>query len=155
MRIAYSDEEDFPGQFALYRANTDKQLDGRQGQAVLRELEAALLALPRKRLARKQIAKDGDVCAVGALIWLKHTKAGRDPDAAIKQLEDEYYDPARDSEYFHDDYTDNIAVHEGVAPALVAWRLVELNDVLLEDCTPEERYEQVLSWVRNRIKETP
>ena len=62
-------------------------------------------------------------------------------------------------------------------PRLVAWKVVELNDILLDtvwevmhgpvkpgygtykggielirDMTPEERYEKVLAWVRARIK---
>lgn len=44
MRISYSDEEDSPGQFALFQANCRRSLQGKKGQAALRELEAALLA---------------------------------------------------------------------------------------------------------------
>ena len=45
-RIAYSDDEDFPGQFGMWQANCDRSFSGRAGRSVLRELEAALLALP-------------------------------------------------------------------------------------------------------------
>ncbi len=74
-RISYSDEEDVPGQFALFQANCRRSLQGKAGQIALRELEAALLALPDKRLiAEKLIDADGEVCAIGALAKYK----GRD-----------------------------------------------------------------------------
>jgi hypothetical protein len=47
-------------------------------------------------------------------------------------------------------YTDDVATGYGI-PRLVAWRLVELNDMQLDRETPEERYEKVLKWVENRL----
>jgi len=143
MRIYYNDEEQFPGQFALWRANTERQIRGPNGQAVLRELEAALVALPEKRLVMGAIAKDGHVCTVGLLLVLKRTRAGMTHAEAVQQLEQEYGDD--------DEPTDDIATREGVVPNLVAWRLVELNDILLDDATPEARYEFVLTWVRRKL----
>lgn len=156
MRINWSDEEDQPGQFALWEANCQRSIRGRKGQAELRELEAALLALPEKRLIRDALVDDqGGVCAIGC--YAQH-----------KGLDLSTFDP--------EDESDEVGVAAGM-PRLVAWSIVALNDVTLDtvwevaegpvqrgygsykggiplvrDMTPEERYEKVLAWVRRALK---
>lgn len=162
MRISYSDEEEVPGQFALWQANCRRSLQGKKGQAALRELEAALLALPEKRLiADKMIDADGEVCAIGALA--KHK--GRDLLA-----EPHMGDP---DEFEGDGEMEEIGVELGM-PRLVAWKVVCKNDVEIDGhyenlpgpyrwfqeqsrlrayvpVTPEMRYEKMLAWVRQQL----
>jgi hypothetical protein len=57
MRISYSEEEDFPGQFGLWQGNCQRALSGKKGQESLRELEAALLAMPSNRAAVERLRK--------------------------------------------------------------------------------------------------
>lgn len=133
MRISWSDEEDRPGQFDLWQANCRRSLNGRAGQEALRDLESALLAMPEKRLIVDDLAVDGEVCAVGALMRARGVPQGR--------LE----------EISGDDDTDVLAAKEARVPRLVGWKLVELNDYELEHVTPEQRYERVLDWVRERL----
>jgi len=176
-RINISEDEDYPGQFDLWQANCNRQINGKAGQAALRELEAALLALPQKRLIRNAVAhEDGDVCAVGALLVLKHAqRKGITRDAAIKvYASPEGYEP---DDYWDGNDTADLAEAEGI-PKLLAWQLVYLNDEDLDtvwevacgppyppkgvypykggiayvrEMTPEERYERVLAWVRERL----
>lgn len=155
MRLNWSDEEDRPGQFALWNANCRRSLNGRAGQQALRELEAALLALPEKRLIKDSLVDDdGGVCAIACYAKYK----GVDP---LK------FDP--------EDESDEVGVVSGM-PRLVAWKVVELNDIILDtvwdvaegpiqrgygtykggiplirDMTPEERYERILAWVREHV----
>lgn len=155
MRLNWTDEEDRPGQFALWDANCRRSLRGKDGQKALRELEAALLALPEKRLIRDALTNDdGEVCAVGA--YARH-----------KGLDLSKFDPEYES--------DEVGIAAGMPP-LVAWKVVALNDVTLDtvwevadgplnrwdahykggvavvrDMTPEERYEKVLTWVRSQL----
>jgi hypothetical protein len=154
MRINYNDDEDTPGQFALWRANCQRSLHGRKGQAALRALEAALVALPSKRLVAHEFDNGTDVCAIGALARAKGHTPKADPEYEMEE----------------------IGVELGM-PRLVAWLIVELNDILLDtvwevgdgpqrphcglykggiplirDMTPEERYEKVLTWVRREIR---
>lgn len=155
MRINYTDEEDRPGQFALWSANCRRSLQGKAGQRELREFEAALLALPDKRLIRgKLMDEDGGVCAIGC--YARH----KGLDLSTVDLEDE---------------SDEVGIAAGM-PRLVAWQIVALNDItlntvwekaegpiqrgygsyhggiaLVRDMTPEERYEKVLSWVRQQL----
>lgn len=157
MRINYSDDEERPGQFALWQANCERSLKGKAGQLELRELEAALLALPEKRLIRGALVDDdGGVCAIAC--YGKH-----------KGLDLTKFDP--------EDESDEVGIAGGM-PRLVAWSVVALNDIHINDhyeiaegpsvhhghgeyqnqgvwtrfkYTPEERYEKVLAWVRRHL----
>lgn len=162
MRINYSDEEEAPGQFALWQANCNRSLQGKKGQVALRELEAALLALPEKRLiADKMVDADGEVCAIGALA--KHK--GRD------LLAEPHLGP--DDEFDGEGEMEEIGVELGM-PRLVAWKVVCKNDVDFSDSelvvfegpyrwpaerpnayvpiTPERRYQKMLAWVQRQLQ---
>lgn len=161
MRLNYTDEEDFDGQFALWQANCRRSLKGKKGQVALKRLEAALVAMPEKRLIREVISEINtnraslDVCALGAVAMME----GRDDIL----------------------YSDGEAEEAGEVmgfPRLVAWTIVEQNDIqldtawevahgpvqlghghykggvpLIRDMTPEERYSAMLAWVRSQIRE--
>lgn len=141
MRISYSDEEDYPGQFDLWQANCRRSIHGKAGQASLRELEAALVAMPSKRLIAEELDNGEDVCAIGALVRYKQITPIADADFEMEE----------------------VGMECGL-PRLVAWKVVELNDVELSDHmwdsakqayrqrTPEERYTSVLSWVQRQLQ---
>lgn len=138
MRISYSDDEEYPGQFELWQANCRRSLKGRKGQIALQELETALLALPEKRLIANALQnEDGDVCAIGAVCRLRNYTPKADPEEEMEA----------------------VGMEIGM-PELVAWKVVEKNDVDLErhyvngkmvEYTPEERYERMLAWVRRML----
>jgi len=132
MRISYSEEEDYPGQFELWQANCERSLRGREGQAELRELREALLALPDKRLIHGSlIDAEGEVCAIGAY-------------AQRKGLDLSTFDP--------EDETDKVGIIAGM-PKMVAWKVVEMNDMELHSrFTPEERYRLMLQWVESKLQ---
>ncbi len=152
-RINYCDDEDFPGQFDLWNGNIERSCAGYFGQWALKELETALLALPKPRLVRKALADDGDVCAVGCLVLALREKRGHDRAAVLADLQT--------SDPDDDDAAERMAVPLGV-PRLVVWKLVALNDIECEsrwdpvrqrseDMTPEERFDHVLAWVRSHL----
>jgi hypothetical protein len=129
-RISYSDDEDYPGQFELWQANCIRSLRGKHGQEELRVLRAALLTLPDKRLIHGLlIDEEGGVCAVGA--YAKH-----------KGLDLQEFDP--------EDSTDDVGIEAGM-PALVAWKVVEMNDMEFDHLTPEKRYTKMLEWVERQL----
>lgn len=164
MRIGYSDEEDYPGQFELWQANCLRSLQGKKGQTALRELEAALLALPEKRLiAEKLEDSDGQVCALGALA--KH----KGHSIPAIETEDEWWD-----ESGHAEEMEEFGVSLGM-PRLVAWKVVAKNDIEIDGhyvnlpgpyrwfqeqqnlrayvpVTPEIRYQKMLAWVQRQIQ---
>jgi hypothetical protein len=131
-RISYSEEEDWPGQFDLWQANCRRSLHGKQGQVELRELKAAIVALPDKRLIHGLLVdEDGEVCAIGAY-------------AKYKGLDLYAFDP--------EDCTDEVGIHAGMTK-LVAWKVVEMNDEQLSHLTPELRYTKMLEWIDSQLLE--
>lgn len=135
MRIGYSDEEGFAGQFELWQANCRRSLAGKKGQQSLRELEVALLALPTKRLIENELDNGADCCAIGALVRHK----GVTPSMP-----------------FPDENMEDVGVECGMPP-LVAWKVVELNDMQLggywqRAVSPEERYVRVLQWTQALLR---
>jgi hypothetical protein len=131
MRISYSEDEDYPGQFELWQANCRRSLRGKQGQQELRVLREALLAMPEKRLILGLVNEDGEVCAIGA--YGRH-----------KGIDLTTFDP-------EDNNHDEVGI-EGGMPPLVAWKVVEMNDLQFDRCTPEQRYERMLAWVERLLE---
>lgn len=88
-RTSYTDDygDDFPGQINLFRANVRRSMRSKAGQERLRELLAALRALPVKEL-HPEIFVEGRreeprVCALGA--WALKRAAG-DTEAAAAMV---------------------------------------------------------------------
>ena len=130
MRVVYRGDEEFPGEYELQRANMRRSGQGARGQRALRELEAALIALPAKRLIHGTLIDDnGDVCAIAA--YGRH-----------KGVDLSTFDAEEDSV--------DVGIIGGM-PRLVAWQIVELNDSGRRE-TPEERYVRVLAWVREQLR---
>ena len=64
-RSGYSDDCE---NLNLYRANVARTISGKRGQAFLREMAAALDAMPVKELVAGDIVRDdGHVCAIGSV----------------------------------------------------------------------------------------
>jgi hypothetical protein len=67
-RAGYSDGDDNPDYpLALWRGAVASSIRGKRGQALLKELVAALDALPEKRLIAHELVSDGGVSALGAV----------------------------------------------------------------------------------------
>lgn len=74
-RSGYSEDLD-PLELGRWRGQVDSALRGKRGQAFLRDLIAALDALPDKKLVSGNLEKEGSVCALGALARLKAVNVG-------------------------------------------------------------------------------
>lgn len=141
-RIEYSEDGE-SSQVNLWRGNVNRSLQGKKGQAALKFLRESLLALPEKRLIAHAIARDGEVCAIGAAIV--HEVA--DPlSKAYLMAELETVDEDEDTtDYAPKDF-----------PRMVAWAVVEANDFTFgtysyKTVTPEQRYELMLKWAEDRL----
>ena len=108
-----------------------RAIGGKPGQKFLKELEQAILDLPTRRLVGEVFAEEGDVCALGAVA----KKRGM---GDLSGLEDETEHEVGDA--------------FGITPTL-AWEIMYANDECYGMPTPEQRYERVLRWIHNRIKE--
>lgn len=143
-------DEDFPNAQALWWRAQENALRGRKGQAVLRELEAALVALPEKRLIEGALCDDrGQVCALGALA----TKRGLDQEE-MKEHQGEH------AGFIADWAKDALGLSGALATAIEwendegFWRVYTEMDGYRATGgreTAEQRYERVLAWVRSQI----
>jgi hypothetical protein len=137
-RSGYTDDYDDPLALGRWRSAVRSALNGRRGQAFLREMLAALDALPEKRLAREDLEvpvtgmpfrlQGGEVCALGA--------AGRARGISMDNL-----DPYE---------SEQIAGAFGIADAM-AREIVEVNDSYSRE-TPEARFARVREWVAATIR---
>jgi hypothetical protein len=144
-RSNYTEDDEFPGQFDLYRANVERSLRSKAGQARLREMRDALLALPVKALeAGIFITGDEDsprVCGLGA--WaLHHARSVAEASALV---------PKYPADVATDDYDTADALKRFGWPKLVVWEAIFINDEHWSCVTPEVRYEKVLAWVNANI----
>jgi hypothetical protein len=129
-RSGYSDdysEGDAPP--FLWRQSVENAINGKRGQLMLRDLLAALDAMPNKRLIAEDLIRDGEVCAIGAL-------------GVVRGIDLQKLDPERPG---------LIAKSFGIAEALV--REIEFyNDEFGAPETPEQRWERMRHWVASQIK---
>lgn len=151
-RSGYTDEEDYPGQFDLYRANVNRSLASKRGQAFLVEMAKALDEMPRKRIFKSVLVESSEetgeveACAMGA-VALHRKLDTADVDA---------HDP------------DEVATLFGISRVMAA-EIAYVNDecALLHERTvdgfwkqcapemPEQAWARVRKWVDENIRKAP
>ena len=130
-RSGYSDECGGLG-LIRWRGAVTSAIRGNRGQAMLRELLAALDAMPVKRLIAEELERNGEYCALGVL--------GKTRGIALAEI-----DPYDQRE---------IAQKFGIAKAMAS-EIAFINDGTWRSkhTTPEERWAEVREWVAKQIKE--
>jgi hypothetical protein len=128
-RSGYTD--DWDGSGWLWMGAVARAIKGKRGQQMLRELLAALEAMPVKRLIAEELEYEGEVCALGAL--------GRQRGVDMSKIDPE--DREKVAEAF------------GVAEALAA-EIMFMNDEG-GPCDPEARWHFMHNWVCGQIVEEP
>ena len=141
-RSGYSDDCENLG---LWRGTVERAIRGKRGQALLKELEAALVAMPEKKLCSESfaIAATGEVCALGAVALKRRLDAGMDKATALADIEKKYpeYEQAE------------AACKEFDIAGALAKEITYINDEYYSrHANQEQRYENVLKWVRENIK---
>lgn len=128
-RAGYSEDID-NWQLIRWRGAVASSIRGKRGQEFLRELVAALDALPEKRLIAHELVEGKNVCAIGS-VGLR-----RGVDMVKLDPED----------------SDTIAATFGIADPLV--REIEfINDeAVYYGDTPEKRWQRVRDWAVSQIK---
>lgn len=66
-RAGYTDDDSSEYPLALWRGAVMSSIRGKRGQALLKELVAALDTMPEKRLIAHELVSEGGVCALGAV----------------------------------------------------------------------------------------
>jgi len=132
-RSGYSDDGD---EWALirWRGAVNAAIKGRRGQAFLREMLAALDALPAKRLAAEELEADGEVCALGSV--------GR-----ARGLDMSAIDP-----YDHDTVAGKFNIAHALACEIM-WENDEGGGYWKHE-TPESRFARMRTWIERRLVPT-
>jgi hypothetical protein len=108
-------------------------IKGKRGQEFLRELIAALDALPEKKLIAHELEEAGEFCALGAV--------GKRRDMDIKNIDPN--DPERVAKSF------------GISEALTR-EIVFMNDEgTYRSETPESRWSRMRAWAVGELAEPP
>jgi hypothetical protein len=136
-RSGYSDDG-CDGTLGLYRQAVDRAIAGKRGQAFLREMAAALDAMPVKELVPDVIVQDGHACAIGAVALARRL------DVSDLDVSDQH----------------EIAARFGIARSLAAEIAYE-NDECGERYrdgkyvaeTPAERWTRMRAWVAECLRE--
>jgi hypothetical protein len=117
------------GNVALWREAVRCAINGKRGQAFLRELAAAMDAMPDKKLITEElVADDGACCTLGVVCKAR--------GIAAKKLDE--YDP------------ENVGNALGIARAMAAEVAYE-NDEHHKPETPEERWVRMRKWVADNL----
>lgn len=134
-RSGYSDD----GNIYLYRSAVDNAMRGRRGQSFLKELLAALDAMPEKKLIAESLKfEDGAVCSLGAVAMRRGFDA-----AKLEELDVQ----------FENENQEYVAQEFGIATCMVR-EIVYMNDeATWRDETPEQRFERVRKWVASEIRQ--
>lgn len=145
-RSGYSDDFDDHWSLVMWRGAVTSALKGRRGQAFLKEMLAAMDAMPAKRLAAHELAASDlvtcshwglfeaeSVCAIGSVGKLRGVDMDRlDPE----------------------DYS-SVAGAFGIAQAM-AQEIVFMNDEAGNHKeTPEDRFARMRKWIDSEIRTAP
>lgn len=113
-----------------WRGAVNAAIKGRRGQAFLKDLLAALDAMPKKRLIRNELEANGEFCAIGVL--------GKARGIDMKNI-----DP---------DEPEQVSISFGIAEALAREIVAENDEMGLYKETPEQRWKRMRNWVERQIK---
>lgn len=133
-RSGYIDDLD-QLELGRWRGRVASAIRGKRGQEFLRELLAALDALPNRRLITGTLETSGDVCAIGAV-------------GKARGIDMSKFDP---------DDGETIAAKFGIASVL-ALEIVYMNDEAFDGywCkTPEKRFIKMSEWALKHLKDIP
>lgn len=159
-----------------WQGNIRRAVAGKKGRAFFVELEAALLALPEKKLTKGALARAprtievngfevlrfmpeellerGEYCALGAVALKRALDKGIPRAEALKMLDDTDEFDDEDGGYGFEKI-EEAAAHLKICTPL-AYKVVDINDESgPHDETPEQRYVRVLAWVRKKLAPPP
>jgi hypothetical protein len=132
-RSGYSEDFDDYWQMIMWRGAVTSAIRGKRGQAFLKEMLAAMDAIPERKLVAKELELDGQVCAMGAV--------GKTRGLDMSNLDPDDVGP--------------IANAFGIAKAM-AKEISYVNDECgpyYDQETPEQRFARVRRWIVSQIME--
>jgi hypothetical protein len=129
-RHGYSDDCDDDLALGRWRAQVMSATRGKRGQEFFRDLVSALEAMPTKRLIAKELIKDGEVCALGAV--------GLKRGVHIDKIDPEDHEI--------------ISIELNVAEQLSREVAFQNDDGCYDGETPEQRWARMYAWAKENIR---
>lgn len=128
-RSGYSEDLD-QRDLAMWRGQVSSAIRGKRGQAFLKELAAAMDAMPEKILiANELIGEDGDCCTIGVVCKARHVD--------VSQIDYEV--------------PEQVGAAVGIAKQMAA-EIEWMNDEYGSwDESPAERWARMRKWVESKI----
>jgi hypothetical protein len=158
-RHGYTDDhDDCTVSLALYMATLARAIRGKRGQLALRDLIAALDAMPQKRLVSSRFRdSDGECCALGALAVARGVidrlpkltgpwEDGRDP-------EEDHPEGTLDTKFDSWEIREAVAAALDIAPSLASEVMYQNDDCGRSNETPEQRWTRIRAWAARRVEE--
>jgi hypothetical protein len=156
----------------MWDANMERIYCGKRGQKVLRELIAALLALPERRLVADVIQKPetGEVCAIGALAKYRGIDPGEfeDSDDGTIELgeklglgfmlswqigaENDLHCPRLKLQSKHVMLDVPVEVSSWYGDGRPSYQEVVSVSDYLRGYSPEERWQHIYNWAASKIR---
>lgn len=137
-RAGYSEDVD-GWQMIMWRGQVASAMRGKRGQTMLRDLLAALDAMPNKRLIEHELFASGEVCTIGSLGLARGVEMGKldvDDYVTIAKTFDVAAPLVQEIEWMNDEASD---WHKG-------------PDGKWARETPEQRWVRMRAWVASKIK---
>jgi hypothetical protein len=126
-RSGYSDDCE---NLWLYRATVERSIKGKRGQEFLRELAAALDAMPEKTLIRNElISEHGEVCTIGAVCKARSLDVSK----------------------IDENEPGDVAKAVGIARSMAAEIAFENDEARSTSELPNERWQRMRKWVADNL----
>lgn len=145
-RSGYTDDGWGDWHAIMYRGAVKSAIRGKRGQAFLRELLAALEAMPERKLIAGRLERDGCHCTLGVI------GAARGID--LKALDAPYDCAPEDVDYIEEADHSKMVEQFGVAAALLREIQYENDEHWLPE-TDEQRWERMHRWVSEQLRSEP
>lgn len=131
-RSGYNEDID-NWQLIMWRGAVASAIKGRRGQAFLKEMLAAMDALPEPKLVENELEEDGAVCAIGSV--------GKMRGVDMSKIDPEDYQ--------------RVATAFGVSEALAREVMFMNDDGGFWKETEEQRFTRMRKWIADQIRDEP
>lgn len=164
-RSGYSDDHDDPLALGRWRQAVKRAIEGKRGQALLRELAAALDAMPEKRLASGSFATpEGEFCTLGVLGAARGTKMddlGDEDDCDPEEVGRRFgiaSAMAAEIMFLNDEHVDDwkwiaVEICGPVRPHWPDWGRHTKSVSVPNTQAAEQRWAYMRNWVQEQLKE--
>jgi hypothetical protein len=163
-RSGYCDDygDDDPLALGRYRAQVNSAIRGKRGQALLRELLAALDAMPVKELVAGELEADGQFCALGVVGQARGLNLASIDTYDVESLAPQFNiaeQLAREIMWVNDEHVSStkwveIEICGPVRPYYPDWGKHRQSVNVPNEHAGFERWQQVREWVERHISES-